>query len=85
MRMSTEEAIFVDLYMKVCSTCKPFCICRLWLLSSNVHVLFSFENKEKAFPLKVKCLTMAGDLQIISIDHGSNRAECRADSKIRST
>lgn len=28
---------------------------------------------------------MAGDLQIISIDHGGNHTECRADSKIIST
>lgn len=79
--MSREEAIFEALHIKVCS--RPSCASRL--LSSNVHVLFSFNNKEKALPLKVKCLTIAGDLQIISIDHGSNRAECRADSKIRST
>ncbi len=66
------------------------CVCSLYPLSSSIHAPFDIlKNKERALPHKVKCLTitpsMAGDLQIISIDHGSDHAECRADSKIIST
>lgn len=52
--------------------------------------LDGLKNKEGALPHKVKHLTitvlsMAGVLQIISIDHGRDHRECRADSKIIST
>lgn len=62
------------------------------LLSSSVHVPFlQAQEQGKSSSSQGQMLnyrampSMAGDLQIISIDHGSNPAECRADSKIRST
>lgn len=66
--------------------------CRPPLLSSSVRVpYYGLKNKEKSSSSQGQMLnyrtmpSMADDLQIITIDHGSNRAECRADSKIRST
>ena len=48
------------------------------------------KSKEGALSHKVKHLTrsmllIAGDLQIMGIDHSRDHTECRADSKIIST
>lgn len=60
-------------------------------LSYSINVpLDGLKNKDWALPHKVKhliitVLSMAGDLQIISIDHGRDHTKCRAESKIIST
>lgn len=60
-------------------------------LSYSISVpLDGLKNKEGALPHKVKhliitVLSMAGDLQIISIDHGRDHTKCKGDSKIIST
>lgn len=82
----------VDLHMELSALAGLPVFCRLRLLSSSVRVpYYGLKNKEKSFSSPGQTLnyptmpSMAGDLQIITIDHSSNRVECRADSKIRST
>lgn len=90
---SARTSGIVDLHTELWSALAGLPVsCRLCILSSSVRVpYYSLKNKEKTSSSQGQMLnyrivpSMAGDLQIITIDHGSNRAECRADSKIRST
>lgn len=85
----------VHIWNCICLSCvSAVCTCvrSLYPLSSSIHVPFdSLKNKQEGSLPQGQTLnyhtmpSMAGDLQIISIDHGSDHTECRADSKITST
>lgn len=71
---------------------RPACVCRLKAYLSVQSVSFVLRCPTRKKPSSQGQMlnyhtmpSMAGDLQIISIDHGSNHTECRADSKIIST